>query len=212
MSHADVIIDMSYTTILSGTFKDVRDAGISGVIHKAGTGLDKPDQAYFERRYDAFQAGLLWGAYHVGIKTCNGTEQADAFMDKVRSGAPTGKTLLALDFERNEMNMTKSMLPKQAGEFAQRIREAVGFYPVVYGRGTLIKAVAEHPDSPLCQCPLWLAHHGEDVPAAPAGWDRWTIWQYTEHGSVGRAILHCDRNRFNGTAEELAAFWQAHSI
>jgi len=212
MSYSDTIIDISYTTIITGTFDDVRDAGIHAVMHKAGYGLKTPDPGYLNNRDKAMEAGLLWGAYHVGTKTGSGKEQAGDFLATVRAGSPKAKTLLALDFERNEKNWTNSMTPEQAEDFVSSIHAQTGIHPVVYGRGTLARSVEKNPGSLLTKCPLWLAHYDEYAPTPPSGWDRCMIWQYTEKGSVGKAIAYCDRDRFNGTVEELQRFWDSHSI
>ena len=45
---------------------------------------------------------------------------------------------------------------------------------------------------------LWLASYGVASPAVPAPWTQWTMWQWTDQP--------VDRDRFNGSHEQLLAF------
>ena len=58
---------------------------------------------------------------------------------------------------------------------------------------------------------FWLAQYGPTA-VVPRNWQTWTFWQYTD-GAAGPdphtvlGIGRCDRDRFQGTPEELVAFW-----
>lgn len=212
MSHADIIINLCYHHMLNGGFDDIREEGVRAVIHKAGTALDTPDPAYLKRRDPAMDAGLLWGAYYVGTGTGTGREQADDFLAMIRAGSPKAKTLLALDFERYEKNWNNSMSLDQAEEFAIRIAEETGFYPVLYGGNFLKQEITKKPDSSLTRCDLWMPHYGGGEPVPPPGWDHWTIWQYTENGKVGSVLDKCDRNYFHQPESQLGAYWLSRSV
>jgi lysozyme len=83
---------------------------------------------------------------------------------------------------------------------------------MLYGGCLLALAAAETDGTILRHCPLWLARYGEAPPDVPQPWRRWTLWQYTDgaDGPEPRAVPgigRCDRDRFNGTGEELRAAW-----
>ncbi|MGD8474813.1 MAG: glycoside hydrolase family 25 protein [Anaerolineae bacterium] len=52
-------------------------------------------------------------------------------------------------------------------------------------------------------CDLWVAHWETEKPVLPDVWDSWLFWQYTSHGELPGYDGRLDRDRFNGTVEEL---------
>lgn len=111
--------------------------------------------------------------------------------------------LLALDIEENKGG--KSITPKQAEDFVNRVYVVTGRLPLIYGNAYFLKDFATRI---LTECPLWISRWGAE-PVLPKGWKEWTLWQYTD-GKVAhevKGIGKCDRNKFNGTLEELKDFW-----
>lgn len=179
--------------------------GILGVIHKATQGLTFKDPAFAGNRQKAAAAGLLWGAYHFGTGD-DGAAQAEFFLNTVQPGAGD---LLVLDFEQNPQGATMTL--DQARAFVTQIQQATGRWPGLYAGSLLKELLGTAKDPLLANCWFWLAQYG---PAAviPANWSKWTMWQYT-NGAQGdgpyevNGVGRCDRNKFNGTAAELTAFW-----
>lgn len=185
-------------------FTKVQASGIDGVFHKVSQGLTFADTAYAGRRPQAASAGLLWGAYHFG-SNADGAAQADFFLSLAK---PDGSTLLVLDFEA--LSQTDTMTLDQARAFVTRIQSVTGRWPGLYCGGYL-KSVLQAPDPVLNQCWLWLSQFAA-TPVLPAGWSDWTIWQYTDgvHGPEAQPTPgagKCDRDRFNGTPDDLNVFW-----
>ncbi|WP_264723361.1 MULTISPECIES: glycoside hydrolase family 25 protein [unclassified Wolbachia] len=197
----NVIVDLSHWN-QSVDFKLAKEDGILGVIHKATQGIRYIDPTYAERRKTAEEEGLMWGAYHFGVGE-NGKDQADHFLETVGNDS---KVLLALDVEENRDG--KNITPKQAEDFVAKVREETGRLPLIYGSPYFLKDFATPI---LMKCPLWIARWGVR-PILPKGWKKWVIWQYTD-GKSGKkpreveGIGPCDRNKFNGTLEELKDFW-----
>jgi lysozyme len=221
----DAVIDISHNVTVS-SFRQVREAGMLAVIHKATEGGDWIDPSYASRRAAAEQAGLLWGAYHFGTRQYSGAKQAQSFLATVR---PSPRTLLALDYEVNDPNPRNTMTLPQAEEFVRVIQQQTGRLPMVYthaawadgeqrGKGG-VRSLPILPGSLLTRCDLWLADHLEE-PRVPKGWEGrgWKLWQYAAdetadkaaYGTVPRAIpgiTHCDRNLFNGDTSALYKYW-----
>jgi lysozyme len=82
---------------------------------------------------------------------------------------------------------------------------------VVYGGPSVLFAeIGTNTHPTLAACPLWVPEYtsaAEPSAIPPQVWKAWTLWQYTESGSVDGVTGDVDRSRFNGTAEELAAWW-----
>lgn len=198
----NVIVDLSHHNA-NVDFAKLKAAGIVGVIHKATQGGGYTDPQYAPRRAAAEAAGLLWGAYHFGTGDADGVTQAAHFLKVV---GPTDKTLLVLDFEQNTQGA--SMTLDQADDFVTAVQRQSGRWPVFYTGSAYF---GTRKDALLANCPLWLAQYGSAT-KVPANWSAWMLWQYTDgvngpdpHSVDG--VGKCDRDQFNGTMDELMAFW-----
>ncbi|MBS0526916.1 MAG: glycoside hydrolase family 25 protein [Proteobacteria bacterium] len=222
----DAVIDISHNVQVSD-FSEVRKANILAVIHKTTEGGDWIDPSYAPRRVEAESNGLLWGAYHFGTRQYSGVRQAQTFLAAAR---PTPRTLLALDFEPNDLNPNNTMTLQQAEDFVRTVHHATGRLPIVYthaawangmhsGRRGVRLQRPVGPNSILAQCDLWLADPREE-PVVPEAWANrgWRLWQYVANESDGDAaygtasravpgVTHCDRNLFAGNAAELHRYW-----
>jgi lysozyme len=208
----NVVIDLSHHEEIVD-FKKIKAAGIVGVIHKATQGLTLVDEMYAERKDEARDAGLLWGAYHFGVGA-DGSDQADFFLNTVK---PDSQTLVVLDYEANLTGPTMTI--DQAREFVEHASEVIARFPGLYS-GHLIKeqlgGVAP-PDPLLSNCFLWLAQYNGPKPLnIPPTFKTWTFWQYTDgvqgpepHRVDGVGL--CDRNQFNGSLAQLKRLWGSSS-
>lgn len=201
----DVVIDISHFQG-SPDFGTVASGGIVGVIHKATQGTGSPDPTYAAAKTQALAAGLLWGAYHFGTGSASGGDQAAHFLDVVKPGP---HDLVAIDFEPNPSGTTMTF--EQLLDFIETVQKALNRWPVVYGgKSLLFGAVGTTPNATLAACPLWVAEYTSAL--QPIGiptqiWPQWTLWQYTESGTVAGITTKVDRDRFNGTIDELRAWW-----
>ena len=181
--------------------------GIIGVIHKATQGQSGLDPMYVTNRGKAQAAGMLWGAYHFASGG-DGVEQAQHFLDTVGTFQ---NTLLVLDFEPNPSG--PSMALEDARAFVTHVNQVTGRFPGLYSGSYIKELLGSGSDPVLAQCWLWLAQYGPTA-VVPANWPTWTMWQYTD-GAVGpqphqvNGIGHCDRDKFNGTEDQLRTLWLA---
>lgn len=200
----NVIVDVSHHNG-DVDFAGLKDAGILGVIHKATQGTGNVDPTYASHRAAATDAGLLWGAYHFGVE-CDGVAQAEHFLQTV--GDLDG-VLLALDFEPNLTGPSMSL--EEARAFVTHVREQTGRVPGFYSGHYIKELLGTNTDPVLGACWFWLAQYGP-TPVVPVNWPTWRLWQYTD-GAVGPdpklvgTVGRFDRDLFNGSADELQAFW-----
>jgi lysozyme len=208
----NVVIDLSHHQEVVD-FEKIKNDGIVGVIHKATEGLSFVDKMYAERRDQARDAGLLWGAYHFGVGA-DGSDQADFFFNTAK---PDNETLLVLDYEPNVTGPTMTI--NQAREFVDHTSEVTGNFPGLYS-GHLIKEQLGGtipPDPLLSNCFLWIAQYNGPKPLnIPPTFKTWTLWQYTDgvHGPEPHRVDGvglCDRNQFNGTLAQLKTLWGSSS-
>src|SRR5262245_39244772 len=100
----------------------VARSGIVGVIHRATLGTDVVDEAYRERRRQALEAGLLWGAYHVAT----GEDVGPQVTHFLAHAQVDDTTLLALVYEASRYS---TMSLDQARRFLGLVGEATGRRP-----------------------------------------------------------------------------------
>lgn len=202
----NAVIDLSHYNTVS-SFEQIKAAGIAGIIHKATQGTKYVDPTYEPRQQKALNAGLLWGAYHFGTGD-DPVAQANHFLDTVK---PDSKTLIALDLESNPTG--SSMSRAEAEAFVTVIHDRIRRWPVLYtGRWYLDVIMRRDTKTVLSNCPLWLAAYTPIMPTIPSQWPTWAFWQYTNGhnnntGAVVAGVSPCDRNRFNGTLDQLIAWW-----
>ena len=203
----NAVIDISHHQA-TVDFTRVRAAGIVGVIHKATEGSRFVDKKYAERRQQALDAGLFWGAYHFGVGG-SGRDQADHFLETAN---PTGGTLVVLDFEANRVGATMTL--DQAREFVTHLDAHINRFPGLYSGSLIKEQLGTAPVDPvLSQCFLWIAQYSGQKPIdIPATFRRWTLWQYTDgvHGNTPHTVDGiglCDRDIFNGGLANLRRLW-----
>lgn len=203
----NAVVDIShYTTIAS--WAAVEQAGILGVIAKATQGASYVDPTFAQHKAQCEAAGLSFGAYHFGTAG-DPVAQADRFL------ATAGDTpLLVLDFESNPQGQSMSLI--EAEQFVHEVYVRTGRYPGLYSGNDVRQAfssagITQPGQTELSKCWLWIAQYAT-APLVPPVWPAWTLWQYTD-GAAGQGpytvdgIGRCDRSQFNGTADQLAAFW-----
>lgn len=201
----DGVIDLSHHNHVADWTR-VRRAGIVAVIHKATEGATFRDPTFRERREAALAAGLLWGSYHFssGVEV---ERQVENYLDYAD---PRADELVCLDWEESAAGADMSRA--QAEDFVAQVEARVGRPPVVYGGRHLRETLAGVTASPLACCPLWYARFADEPQGVPLLWECWTLWQHTD-GASGReprevdGIGPCDRDAFEGTADEFSARW-----
>jgi lysozyme len=177
------------------------NAGIVAVIHKATEGATFQDPLCATRRAEAKQLGLLFGVYHFGT-AADVTQQLQNFTQtaQIEPG-----DLVALDYEEKAGDQ---MTQQQAEEFVTLFQQQFGFRPLVYGSDLLTSVTAA---SPLAACRLWIAAY-ENVaqPALPPAFSSYALWQFSDGTSpapLSTAGVAVDRDRYEGTQEQLTAAW-----
>ena len=193
--------------------------GVVALVHKLTEGRDWIDPKAVERLSRARAAGLLVGVYHYGNAT-DPEQQADHF---IAHASAHPDALWALDCENNGRSRFGTMRPEQAAAFVSHVHRCMGRWPVFYsftsflrGWGTLDTATR----AVLSKCALWQAQYGEK-PTKPANdaWSTIALWQYTNGAdgpnnrgtypriTPGFARAAQDRSAFDGTLDELRAWW-----
>lgn len=205
------VIDLYHgNPITSDAFERAANAGIWAVIHKATQGTSITDNEYADRRLQALDAGLLWGAYHF-----NGSQRVSDQVDHFLSVAnPDSRTLLCLDFEDYAAG---AMSIQEAVQFCELVEKQTHKPVVIYSGNRLKDKIGQLSTADteyITSKRLWLAQYSSK-PTLPSGFKSYWIWQYTGDGignlphtidgfNNGNAI---DLNVYDGTQDQLTDDW-----
>jgi lysozyme len=206
-------IDVSYwkSTVDWGR---VRAAGQAFAFVKASEGASYTDPTFGPNWSGTKSAGLLRGAFCYFHPSQDAAQQADLFISVVQATRDNGELPPVLDIEIPDGQDCGTILTR-AKTWLDTVEQAFGRRPIIYSgyfflRDNLCMPGGTPPDWSL-NYPLWIAQYPNSytpgmVPALPAGWPNWTIWQYTEAGQVDGVNARVDMNLFNGSIADLQQF------
>ncbi|RSS55538.1 lysozyme [Streptomyces sp. WAC01280] len=163
---------------------------------------------YFTQQYNgSYNIGMIRGTYHFATPdTTTGTAQADYFVNNGGGWSADGRTLPGvLDIEWNPYGAT-CYGKTQAGmvtwirDFLNRYKARTGRDAVIYTATSWWTQCTGNYSGFAATNPLWVARYAATVGELPAGWQYYTMWQYTSSGpTVG------DHNHFNGDYSRVQA-------
>ncbi|WP_055601559.1 lysozyme [Streptomyces aureus] len=163
---------------------------------------------YFNQQYTgSYNVGMIRGTYHFATPdTTTGAAQADYFVNNGGGWSKDGKTLPGvLDIEWNPYGAT-CYGKTQAGmvswirDFVNRYKARTGRDAVIYTATSWWTQCTGNSSAFATTNPLWIARYAATVGELPAGWQYYTMWQYTSSGpTVG------DHNHFNGDLSRVQA-------
>lgn len=151
------------------------DPRVKGMIHRAYHG--RREDLQWERRIkEARVQGLAVGIYLLGLPG-DPITQADLL---IAAGRKQKVAFLALDIEN--LDPKRSMTPKDALRFIQRVKEQTGRYPALYINHSTYKVISADfakPPTAFAGTPLWLARFAGKIGNNSAAiWPDYTIWQF----------------------------------
>lgn len=150
--------------------------------------------------------GKLRGAYAYDLPAVAGATQAQALLDTL--GDDLGELPCVLDVETMQ-GLTTAQVVLDANDWCDAMQRA---HPerrlLIYGSPAFLNRL------PLGELPqrmlLWLADYTTAAkPWLAQGWAKWTVWQYSGSGTSPGVTGQVDRNRFDGTLDDLRALVNA---
>jgi GH25 family lysozyme M1 (1,4-beta-N-acetylmuramidase) len=190
------------------SWSKVKKAGNSFAIVKATEGSSYTNAWYAKDVAGARKAGLVVGAYHYARPTSSmssAVSQARHFASVIGDVRQTGTMPPILDIESTG-GLGAGQLVTWAQVFTETVRQLTGRTPVVY---TYVNFWSSRMagTTAFTRFPLWLAYYNPHVyPPLIGGWQDHTMWQYTDRATISGISGGVDRNRFMGTAADLAVF------
>jgi len=199
-------------------------------------GKQKPDFDRVNATCDfvAVRAGISWGyadpwfsyswehitkpklAYHVVYPGESAQRQMEHFLNIVNPGE---HDRLVLDAELDH-GLSKAKITQTLYDCLDFLAKETGRYPIIYSRASWINQFVDTSQIPSED--WWLAHYlwrrpsplftpeKDPPPLLPNGVNNWLIHQTGERGNggaVGVASYYVDTNRWNGTHEQMLAYF-----
>jgi lysozyme len=192
VSHHQSIID----------WQKVASYGIVFAFAKATEGVGLQD-THFTANYAAMKSsGILRGAYHFFHPGSDASAQANSFLRVVKQLEP-GDLPPTLDVEVDDGKSDKVII-NGIQQWLDSVEAALGQRPIIYTSASFWNSKVSGT-SRFADYPLWVAHYTfKPNPNIPNGFEDYTIWQFTELGTIdGIDDNNVDLNRFNGTLEDL---------
>ena len=152
-----------------------------------------PD-SYFAANYQGAKAnGLYVGAYHrARPDLSSGRAQADFFLDHAQYIAD-GQTLppmLDIEWPRADWaglnacyNMTPAQMSAWIRDFVGEVAARTGQRAVIYTSTNWWNPCTGN-DAAFGSYPLFIARYAASPLPLPAGWAKWTVWQYSSSGTL----------------------------
>lgn len=177
--------------------------GYRFAVIRATVGDYYTDPRFYENWRGAQAAGFLVSAYHVVKPSQPPEAQIERLLD-VLDGRKSDLPLV-LDVELAD-RQSPAVITGVVKECADLIETQDGRKPIIYtGKWFWDPNLLRRQEWSAYD--LWIANYGAQKPTLPADWSEWTIWQYSETGSVsGVASRATDLNWFNGSFEDLLAY------
>jgi len=181
---------------------------------------------YTDPKFYANWTGLVGhnrGAYCYVWLSDDPLRQANHLIDIVtQAGVDWKYDRLVLDLERSGHGLSKAEVSRRVLVMMERIKEVTGRYPILYSRASWVNYNMLLTDPRLINADWWLAYYRTALPyplytpemppppILPTGVNKWLFHQTCEKGKgreVGVGSYYVDQNRFNGTKEELDAYF-----
>jgi lysozyme len=183
-------------------------AGYRFAVIRATVGNYYTDPRFYVNWEGARDAGLLISAYHVVAPERPAGSQIERFLDVLNGRSADFPLVLDVELSRE---MGPEGITACITECADLVEREDGRKPIIYtARWFWDNNVIDSLD--WSNYDLWVANYGVDSPALPTGWDRWTLWQYSDHGQVPGIDTATDLNWFNGTYDDLLAYVSTESV
>ncbi|MEZ4838916.1 glycoside hydrolase family 25 protein [Flavobacterium sp.] len=182
-------INWEETKIVEDTFQ------LKFVFIRATAGKDKTDTHFRKNWKGSKENGLIRGAYHYYRPNENSIQQAANFINTVK--LQKGDFPPVLDIENLPKTQSIDSLKVGLKRWLTKIEKHYNVKPIIYSGESYYKDFLAEEFKGYT---FWIANYNffvEDLK------DHWTIWQFTEKGTVPGIEGPVDINIYNGTPKML---------
>lgn len=151
------------------------------VIAKATESLTFNDDMFERNMRECIERSILHGAYHYLTSACDGSLQAEHFLDIV-DRCCDNNTVFAVDVEDKTLaNLRYDVVVDIVQRFCNVVHEATNVYPLVYVSRSFMRNYMFEDIGKLCAG--WIASWGTSIKPRRNDLNT-TIWQWTSKGNI----------------------------
>lgn len=164
----------------------VKADGVLGVYVKASEGATYKDPKLAQNLNGARAVGLPVGAYHFAHpETSNALDEAKNFVAQLKTVQYDFMPVLDLESPNDATKCPKATVIAFVKTFVDYVQQQTGRRVMLY-TGNWYVNMYGGLDNAFKNMPLWVANYSTSISAPPdcGGWTAWTMWQYTETGTV----------------------------
>jgi GH25 family lysozyme M1 (1,4-beta-N-acetylmuramidase) len=186
----------------------VKSAGINFAYIKDTEGTSYQDPDFNTNYLHAYNRGVIRGAYHFARPDLStGAAQAKYFANHGGAWSADNLTLPGMvDLEGGCYGKTQSGMQSWILSFYNEYKSLTGRDIVIYTSPSWWDSCTGGWGGMASKSPLFVADWTTaSSPTIPKGFSVWTLWQYTDSGSVSGVSGAVDRDRFNGSHTRLLA-------
>lgn len=183
------------------SWSTVKADGAKFAYIKATEGVGYVSSSFASQYSGSYNVGLIRGAYHFALPDrSSGAAQADYFVGNGGRWSADGRTLPgALDIEYNPYGgecygKSHSGMVSWIRSFINEYQARTSRWPVIYSTTDWWTTCTGNSAAFGQTDPLWIACYCGSAGTLPAGWSRYTIWQYADSGKFPG-----DQDVFHGT-------------
>jgi lysozyme len=192
-------VDVSNYQGSSINWASVKNSGKTFAFAKATEGLTYTDADFAKNWAGMKAARLIRGAYHYGHPGESAVDQANFFVNTVKPTA--GDLQMMLDLETTD-SQTPAQVEAWTAAFINQIKARTGRPGIIYcGYYFWTDSAGNGPN---LNCPFFLAAYTSSTSGLiPTAWSTWSLWQYSDSGTVAGISGDVDLDCWNGTVAEL---------
>ena len=180
----------------AGLQLQIQNRQIEFVVVRATMGKDGVD-ARFRRNWEGVRTlPVKRGAYHYYRPNENSTLQAQNFIKTAQ--LKSGDMIPVLDIEKHSTIQSKDKLREGLKNWLKIIEEHYGVKPMIYTGDRFFWEVLH--ENGFDEYPIWVANYN---PIIEPETENWTIWQFSEKGSLPGIGEKIDLNVLVGGKERL---------
>jgi lysozyme len=183
-------------TDFAGLQLQIQNRRIEFIVVRATMGKDGVD-ARFARNWEGFRPlPVKRGAYHYYRPNENSTKQAQNFIKTAK--LKSGDLIPVLDIEKHSTIQSKDKLREGLKNWLNIVEEHYGVKPMIYTGDHFFWEVLHNQG--FDEYPIWVANYNQIVEPET---ENWTIWQFSEKGSLPGIGEKIDLNVLVGGEEGL---------
>ena len=169
--------------------------------YKCTDGIRYVDDQFLNNQRGCNEVGLPHAPYHYFQPSLDPTTQAEHFIHT--AGKHYNKYILDVEAKERDPKITHKLFT-----FLERVEQLTGTRPVIYTSAGYWNEFIQPQPAWAGAYDLIVAHYtAAHAPILPIGWEKYTLWQFSDYWDFPGCDEQADANWFNGSLEQCRAWF-----